>query len=94
MKRSCLLTVIGLLLMLPVLAQQPGSIRGKIITADEKPAEGVTIIIKNTAKIAIADNNGVYEIKNVLSGSYTLLVSLIGFRDEEREVTFLTRKKR
>ncbi|MEO5890760.1 MAG: TonB-dependent receptor [Ferruginibacter sp.] len=70
------------------IAQQPsGSISGKIMTADNKPAEGVTVLVKNTVKNAIADNNGSFEIKNVLPGEYTLLVSLVGYKDAEQEIT-------
>ena len=70
-----------------VFAQQPGSITGKITTSDNKPAEGVTVILKNTPKNAVADNNGQFEIKNVVPGNYTVLISLIGYKDAEEEVS-------
>ncbi len=66
---------------------QSGSIKGKIITADKKPAEGVSVLIKNTIKSTAADNTGTFEIKNLQPGAYTLVVSLIGHTDEEKEVT-------
>src|SRR5687768_9840915 len=67
-------------------AQHNGTIRGAITTTDNKPAEGVTVILKNTSKASVADNSGRFEIKNVSAGEYTLLVSLIGYKDEERQV--------
>ena len=77
-----------MVLITGIIAQQPaGIINGKIITADSKPAEGVTILIKNSAKNAVADNNGVFEIRNVQPGNHTLLVSLIGHQDAEQQVT-------
>lgn len=66
---------------------QTGTIKGKITTADNKPAEGVTVLIKNTVKSAVADNDGQFEINNIMPGSYTLIVSLIGHKDEEQAVT-------
>ncbi len=67
--------------------QRSGSISGNLITGDNKPAEGVTILVKNTVKNAVADNKGQFRIKNVEPGEYTLLVSLIGHKDVEQEIT-------
>lgn len=63
-----------------------GTIKGKITTANHKPAEGVTILIRNSARNAVADNDGVFEIKNIAAGKYTLIVSLVGYKDAEQEV--------
>ena len=64
----------------------PGSIKGLVTTSNNKPAEGVTVILKNTSRNTIADNSGSFEIRNIEPGSYTLLVSLIGYQDAEQEV--------
>jgi iron complex outermembrane receptor protein len=66
--------------------QSTGTIKGTITTVDNRPAEGVSITLKNTAKSAIADNNGVFEIRNVPVGDYTLLITLIGHQDAEQPV--------
>lgn len=88
MKKISMLMVMMTVLLLGILAQQPaGSIKGKITTADNKPAEGVTVLIKNTVKMAMADNEGVFEIRNVQPGNHTLIVSLVGQKDAEQEVT-------
>lgn len=62
------------------------SISGKITTSDGKPAEGVTILVKGSARFAVADNEGQYSIRNLSAGSYTLVVSLVGYRDAEKQV--------
>lgn len=67
--------------------QSVGIIKGNIISADKKPAEGVTILLKNTVKNAVADNDGSFEIKNINPGTYTLVVSLVGHHDVEQNVT-------
>lgn len=67
--------------------QLTGTITGNITSADKKPAEGVSVLLKNTVKNAVADNQGNYEIKNVTAGDYTLVVSLVGHKDVERQVT-------
>jgi iron complex outermembrane receptor protein len=74
-------------LSLNCFAQTSGSIKGKITTSDNKPAEGVSVIIKNTGKNAVADNTGAFEIKNLTPGTYTLQLSLIGYKDVEQDVS-------
>lgn len=88
MKKASLLMVIMLTgLWTAVSAQQlTGTIKGKITTADNKPAEGVTVLVKGTPKNAIADNDGFFEIRNLLPGKYTLAISLVGYKDVEQEI--------
>ncbi len=68
-------------------AQQGGTINGKIETSDEKAAEGVSVSIKGTNKNTIAGNNGFFELKNVPTGTQTLIVTLVGYNDLVQEVT-------
>lgn len=89
-------TALILLLLFSVTAinaqTSTGTIKGKIITADQKPAEGVTILVKNTSRNTVADNSGAFELKNIQAGIYTLQVSLVGFKDLEKEVAVETGK--
>lgn len=81
--------IAAVLALLTGISAQPaaGYIKGKVTTADNKPAEGVTILVKNTVKNAVADNNGNFEIKNIQPGTYTVAVSLVGYKDAEQQVT-------
>ena len=81
--------IVAILVLLTGITAQPatGYIRGKVTTADNKPAEGVTILVKNTVKNAVADNEGDFEIKNIQPGNYVLAVSLVGYKDAEQDVT-------
>jgi len=63
-----------------------GIIKGRITTSDNQSAEGVTILIKNSNKNAVADNNGDFIIKNVAPGNQVLVVSLVGYNDAEQTV--------
>src|SRR5688500_6189182 len=88
MKKISMLMTMMVVLMTTVSAQQiTGSIKGKITTSDNKPAEGVTVLVRNTSKNAVADNDGVFEIRNVQPGDYTIAISLVGYKDEEQEIT-------
>lgn len=64
-----------------------GSIKGIVITADKKPAEGVTVNIPAINRQAIADNDGHFEIRNLKAGTYLLRITLIGHEDVTKEVT-------
>ncbi len=57
---------------------QTGIIKGSIITKNGKPAEAVTVILKDTKYRATADNNGNYLIASVTEGNYVLITSLTG----------------
>jgi iron complex outermembrane receptor protein len=88
MKRLLLPLAVLILSTAAAFAQQlSGSIKGKITTADHKPAEGVSVLIRNSAKTAVADNDGQFEIAHLNPGNYTLIISLVGYKDEEQQVT-------
>lgn len=63
-----------------------GSIRGRIITADKKAAEGVTIVLEPLSRTITADNAGNFLFQNVPAGDYNLLVSLVSYQDLSRTV--------
>lgn len=71
-------------------AQGTGSIKGAIQTSDNKPAEGVSVTLKELNRTTIADNNGIFTIKNVANGDYTLVLTLVGYNDVEQKVTIVS----
>ncbi|UPL47557.1 TonB-dependent receptor [Hymenobacter sublimis] len=68
-------------------AQQTGSIRGTITTADGRPAEAVTVGLKGRGQGAITNNQGQFVIERVRDGQYTVVVTAVGLKSEERAVT-------
>lgn len=86
MKQICLIILLFTNVFFSFAQNTTGVIKGKITTADNKPGEGVTVLVKNSVKTAVADNEGVFEIKNLQPGSYTLVISLVGYKDTEQEV--------
>jgi iron complex outermembrane receptor protein len=81
------ITCLFLLFSATAFAQVTGSIKGTVQTSDNKPAEGVSITIKGLNRTTIADNNGVFTIKKVPNGNFTLIVTLVGYNDIEQNVT-------
>jgi len=56
-----------------------GSIRGSISTSDGHPAAYVSVLIKNTGKGTITDDNGNFEFKKIKTGTYTLRFSSLEY---------------
>ncbi len=69
------------LIILPsfFLHAQNGSIRGKVVTDENEPLNGVNIIVIGTQFGAATKKDGSFEIKNLPFGEYTLEVSMIDY---------------
>lgn len=68
-------------------AQQSSAIiKGTITTADHKPAEFVTVIIKGTQKGAVSDKDGHYIIQNIQPGVYNITATLSGLKSQTKKV--------
>ncbi|WP_183574897.1 TonB-dependent siderophore receptor [Mucilaginibacter sp. X5P1] len=65
---------------------QTGSINGTITTSDGKPAQYVSIILSNTHKGAVSDEQGNYTISNIIPGTYTLTLKHTGMLTQSRQV--------
>ncbi|WP_426490076.1 TonB-dependent receptor domain-containing protein [Hymenobacter sp. 102] len=85
--RSLGLTSTILACALTVQAQQTTAIRGRVTTSDGSPAEAVTVGIKGRSQGAITNSQGEYVIERVRPGQYTLVISAVGLKSEEKAVT-------
>lgn len=76
------------LLAYPLAAQvsDNGTVKGKIITADSLNAELVVVGLKGTNKGATTNSKGEFIIEQVASGSYILVVQIIGYETIETQV--------
>jgi len=67
---------------------QTGTISGKVMDADYgDPLIGANVVIKGTSIGATTDFNGNFTIQNAPAGDRTLVISFIGFKETEIEVT-------
>jgi iron complex outermembrane receptor protein len=64
-----------------------GQIRGKVRTADDKPAASVSVYIQGTKKATITEEDGSFSLNNVKPGDYQLEVSLVGHEPTSVPVT-------
>ncbi|AFM06130.1 outer membrane receptor for monomeric catechols [Bernardetia litoralis DSM 6794] len=80
-------TIIALFFVTTTFAQQKtGNISGKVLTLDKSPAPYINVIIKSINTGTVTNNEGLYSIKNIPYGDYTIEFSLIGMESKTIEV--------
>ncbi|NBW35519.1 MAG: TonB-dependent receptor [Cytophagia bacterium] len=65
---------------------QNGSIKGKVTTSDDQPAQFVNVYIKSTNKGSVTDAAGQFEINNLKPGKYLIVASFIGLKSKQEEI--------
>ncbi|MCI9846630.1 TonB-dependent receptor [Flavobacterium pectinovorum] len=65
---------------------QNANITGKIISENNEAVSYASISIKNLKKNTVSDDNGNFEITNLVPGSYTVSFSAMGFSDFEKTI--------
>jgi Fe(3+) dicitrate transport protein len=66
-----------------------GHIMGKITDKTQQPIVGASIILKGTVRGVSTNEKGEYLFKNVEIGTYTLVISSLGYETEEKMVEIL-----
>ncbi|MGN7986259.1 TonB-dependent siderophore receptor [Pedobacter sp. 22226] len=66
--------------------EQTGLVRGRITTADGSVAANVTVVLKGTRFGSVTDEDGLYQIRRVPVGDYTLVVSAVGLYPKEKQI--------
>ncbi|MEM6397469.1 MAG: TonB-dependent receptor [Bacteroidota bacterium] len=88
MKNKPILTIVFLLLFfstsVQIFAQGNGSISGTVLTEAGIPLEGASVAIMDTDRGSITNRDGQFEIGNLAAGSYTLVVTSIGYEKSTR----------
>jgi iron complex outermembrane receptor protein len=74
------------ILCLQMANAQTGTIKGRIVTSDGKPAADVSIAVKDTRKTAISANDGSFILEKTDTGKHTIIISFIGLKTEERSL--------
>ena len=56
-----------------------GIVKGRVTTADGKPAGSVTVVIKGSKKAAVTEDDGTFIIHHVQAGNYDIEISQVGY---------------
>src|SRR5450432_437040 len=82
------LTILPFLPGVPALSQSNGTVKGRIIALSTKrPIPGASVLIysngeTSSGKGVATDSTGVFAVPNLPSGSYTLLISSVGYQEK------------
>jgi iron complex outermembrane recepter protein len=63
-----------------------GMISGQVITTEGLPASMVTIFVRENRRAAVSDEQGNFTLKGVDAGSYTIEISMIGLKGQDKRV--------
>lgn len=63
-----------------------GTITGQVKTTDGQPAAFVTVLVKESRKMTLTDENGYFVIKGLKEGTYTLEVTMVGLAPQRNTV--------
>lgn len=69
------------------------TINGKVTDDKNNPLADVNILIKNTSKGIETDKEGVFELGNLKSGNYKLLISIVGYKTKQINVALSNKNK-
>lgn len=79
------LLITSFILTLAVINTWASSITGVVSNKDQEPIPGATVLIVGTQLGAVTNAKGYFEIKDVKNGRYTLEISSIGFKKNNRK---------
>ncbi len=83
-----LLTLLALMLLIPFIAFSQFVITGKVIDKKTKePLPRAHIIVENTYKKTISDNNGNYKITLLKKDTYTIKATYLGYKNFEKQIS-------
>lgn len=81
------LSILTLFLLTNLALAQNGTVSGTVKDNNQTPLFGVNVFLKNTTKGTQTDKNGEFEISNLENGDYTLLISYLGFKTREIQLS-------
>ena len=73
------------ILMMSVAAQSQ-TLSGKVVNEKGKPVNGASIHLLNADEGTVTDAGGNYELQNLSPGRYSVVVSAIGYAEENKEI--------
>ncbi len=87
------ITLLFVFFCLPFLAHSEpiefGNIIGSVLDQTNQPIVGASVVLKGTVRGVTTNDQGGYIIKNVEIGTYTLVITSIGFEKQEKTIAIL-----
>src|SRR5687768_12183870 len=89
-RRSGVLVLVGLFLLVPLVAQAQATLAGVVRDASGAVLPGVTVeasspVLIEKSRTAVTDGTGRYQVVGLFAGTYTVSYSLAGFSTVRRD---------
>lgn len=84
---KAILTSVFLFVITVSMTAQTESLQGKILNNFNEPLAGVNVLIKESSKGSNTDFDGKFIINDLQKGDYTIVISSIGYKTKELNVT-------
>ncbi len=75
------------MLLFASLGYSQNSISGKVVDGSGQPLFGATVVVSNTSRATVTDENGMYILNNIPKGKFGVKASYVGFISKTLEVT-------
>ncbi|WP_159021247.1 TonB-dependent receptor [Formosa sp. L2A11] len=85
--RICITTLLIMICVNGLFAQNSSVITGKITDQQNQPLQGIDVKIKKTSYGTATNEQGYFTIKNIHEGTYTLEISAINYQTQKKEFT-------
>ena len=90
-RTNFVITLLIILVIHPLYAQQSIAISGNVFTCDKLPAEGANIVLLNSRDSVFVtgtavDERGNFRLKDLTTGNYLIEMSMLGFQKEVKSV--------
>lgn len=69
-------------------AQSTLTVSGKITDSRSNPVSAATVALLNTGKASVTNDNGIFNLKNIVPGKYTISISAVGYAAISKEISF------
>jgi outer membrane receptor protein involved in Fe transport len=86
MKKLSFLISFFLFTLSSVIGQNLGTVSGTVVDSHNQPILGVNVLLVDTNYGATTDFDGNYAISSIAKGSYTLMVSYVGFKTIKKQI--------
>ncbi len=86
MKKTLSILLFSLFVLKITYSQNSAAIYGTLKTSDDKAASRVTIQLSGKNATVITDDHGRYNIRNIISGNYTLTATLVGYEPFNEQI--------
>jgi len=79
--------ILIVLLTANLVSAQTGTLKGFVKDSVGNPVPSALVLVQNTKLVTSTDRKGNYQIENIPSGNYSIIVSIVGYKPISKKIT-------